>query len=95
MGIERVFQKITEVFHLEPSVGSTPEATIFQAAFCLVLYNLLHLMRAYVAAGQGRLPVESVSMEQFFLDVQQELTALTVLFPSRDDCRLVCNGNVA
>jgi len=80
--IERVFQKITEVFHLERLLGSTPEATIFQAAFCLVLYNLLQLMRIYVAAGQKDLSMESVSMEQLFLDVQRELTALVVFFPA-------------
>lgn len=80
--IEQVFQKITEVFHLERLLGSTPEATIFQAAFCLVLYNLLQLMRAYVAAGQKDLPIESVSMEQLFLDVERDLTALGVLFPA-------------
>jgi Transposase DDE domain len=80
--IERVFQKITEVFHLERLLGSTPEATIFQAAFCLVLYNLLQLMRVYVAAGQKDLSMESVSMEKLFLDVERELTALVVLFPA-------------
>jgi hypothetical protein len=80
--IEQVFQKITEVFHLERLLGSTPEATIFQAAFCLVLYNLLQLMRVFVAASQKDLPVESVSMEQLFLDVERELTALVVLFPA-------------
>ena len=81
-GIERVFQKITEVFHLERLLGSTPEATIFQAAFCLMLYNLLQLMRTYMAAGQKDLPVESVSMENLFLDVERELTTLVVLFPA-------------
>jgi Transposase DDE domain len=80
--IERVFQKITEVFHLERLVGSTPEATVFQAAFCLVLYNLLQLMRAYAAAGQKDLAVESVSMEQLFRDVEREMTGLGVLFPA-------------
>ena len=43
--IERVFQKIVEVFHLEHLIGSSPEATIFQASFCLVLYDLLQVMR--------------------------------------------------
>ena len=81
-GIERVFQKITEVFHLERLLGSTPEATIFQAAFCLMLYNLLQLMRTYIAAGQEDLPVESVSIENIFLDVERELTTLVVLFPA-------------
>src|SRR5262249_3182390 len=32
-GIEQVFQKITEVFHLKALIGSTPKATIFQFAF--------------------------------------------------------------
>ena len=40
-GIEQVFQKVTEVFHLQGLIGSTPKATIFQFAFCLVLYNLI------------------------------------------------------
>jgi Transposase DDE domain len=80
--IERVFQKITEVFELRHLIGTTPEATIFQAAFCLLLYNLLQVMRAFVAASQEGLVAESVSMEKLFDDVQAELTAMVVLFPS-------------
>jgi hypothetical protein len=80
--IERVFQKITEVFELRHLIGTTPEATIFQAAFCLVLYNLLQVMRAFVAASQDGLVAESVSMEKLFDDVEAELTAVSVLFPS-------------
>ncbi len=80
--IERVFQKIAEVFELRRLIGSTPEATIFQGAFCLVLYNLLQVMRAFVAAGQEGLAADAVSMEKLFDDVQAELTALMVLFPS-------------
>ena len=80
--IERVFPKIVEVFALRHLIGSTPEATIFQAAFCLVLYNLRHVMRAFVAASQPGLQADSVSLEQLFDDVQAELTAVVVLFPS-------------
>jgi hypothetical protein len=82
-GIERVYQQITEVFELKRLIGSTAEGSIFQAAFCLVLYNMLQVIRAYVAAGQSELPVEQVSVEQIFLDVQKELTALTELFAAR------------
>jgi len=81
-GIERVFQKIVEVFHLERLIGSSPEATIFQASFCLVLYNLLQVMRTSMASGQADLAAEEVSMEKLFEDVAKELTALVVLFPS-------------
>jgi hypothetical protein len=79
-GIERVYQQITEVFELKQLIGSTPEGSVFQAAFCLVLYNMLQVIRAYVAAGQSELPVAMVSVEQIFVDVQKELTALTKLF---------------
>jgi hypothetical protein len=82
-GIERVYQQITEVFNLKQLIGSTPEGSIFQAASCLVLYNLLQVIRAYVAAGQAELPVAMVSVEQIFVDVQKELTALTELFAAR------------
>lgn len=82
-GIERVYQQITEVFGLERLIGSTPEGSIFQAAFCLVLYNMLQVIRAFVAAGQSELTAEEVSVEQIFLDVQKELTALTELFAAR------------
>jgi hypothetical protein len=79
--IEQVFQKIVEVFHLEHLIGGTPEATIFQASFCMVLYNLLQMMRVFMAAGREELAPDAVSMEKLFEDVTKELTALVVLFP--------------
>ena len=79
--IERVFQKITDVFQLGHLIGSTPEATIFQASFCLVLYNLLEVMRrswrpARRAWWRSRCRWRSSSM------TWPELTSLVVLFPS-------------
>jgi hypothetical protein len=80
-GIEQVFQKVTEVFHLQGLIGSTPKATIFQFAFCLVLYNLIQLIRGYVAAHQQR-STETISIENLFLDVHRQLTAWSVLVES-------------
>jgi len=80
--IERVFQKITEVFGLQQLIGCSPEATIFQASFCMVLYNLLQLMCAFMAASQKDLLAEAVSIEKLFEDVHRQLTTLVVLFPS-------------
>ena len=80
-GIEQVFQKVTEVFHLQGLIGSTPKATIFQFAFCLVLYNLIQLIRGYVAAHQQR-QTETISIENLFRDVQRQLTAWSVLTES-------------
>lgn len=74
-GIERVFQQITEVFALQRLIGTTPQGTVFQLAFCLLLYNIIQVVRAYVAAGQRR-EVETVSTELLFDDVRRQLTAL-------------------
>lgn len=78
-GIERMFQKVTEVFGLERLIGSTPQATLFQFAFCLLLYNQMQLVRAYVAKHQHR-EYESISLEQLFTDVRRELIAWAVVF---------------
>jgi hypothetical protein len=79
-GIERVFQKITEVFGLQQLISSTPEGTVFQAAFCLVLYNMIQVIRGYVATLQDEpLAVEDVSTEMLFRDVRDQLSALMLM----------------
>lgn len=80
-GIEQIFQKVTEVFHLQKLIGSTPKATIFQFAFCLLLYNVIQVVRGHVAAHQKR-EAETISIENLFLDVHRELTAWSVLVES-------------
>ena len=74
-GIERVFQQITEVFQLRRLIGTTPQGTLFQLAFCLLLYNQIQVVRAYVAEGTRR-PVATVSPELLFEDVRRQLIAL-------------------
>jgi hypothetical protein len=71
-GIENVFQQITEVFGLARLIGTTPQATVFQLSFCLVLYNLIQSIRAVVAQA-GQRPVTEVSGEKVFRDVRKEL----------------------
>ena len=74
-GIERMFQEITEVFHLRQLIGSTPEATVFQAAFCFLLYNVIVVLRAYLATAAR--PVATISGEKLFLDLERDLVAWT------------------
>jgi hypothetical protein len=82
-GIERVFQQITEVFNLKRLIGSTPQATIFQAAFCLLLYNVLQVLRQHVAAAQSQpCRPETLSTEQIYTDLERQLIAVTELVPS-------------
>jgi hypothetical protein len=76
--IETVFQTVTEVFPLKRLIGSTPQAGIFQMAFCLLLYNIIHVLRSYVAAA-AEWEAADVSLEKLFEDVEQELIAWTVM----------------
>ena len=73
-----MFQTVTEVFPLKRLIGSTPQAGIFQMAFCLLLYNMIHVLRAYVAAAEQWEPAD-VSLEKLFEDVERELIAWTVM----------------
>jgi hypothetical protein len=87
-GIERVFQQVTEVFGLEGLIGSSPEATLFQFSFCLVLYNILQVVRAYVAQGNDQ-QVSEVSTEKLFQDVQDELIAWNKLMSPAETAELI------
>lgn len=77
-GIEQVFQQITEVFPLKRLIGGTPRAGIFQMAFCLLLYNMIHVLQAHIAAAEKWEPAD-VSLEKVFEDVERELIAWTVM----------------
>jgi len=87
-GIERVFQQITEVFQLRRLIGSTPRGTLFQLAFCLLLYNQIQVVRAYVAEGARR-AIASVSAELLFEDVRRQLIALHEVLRPEEVVRLV------
>ena len=73
-GIERMFQRVTEVFHLQGLIGGTPEATVFQAAFCFLLYNVIMVIRAYLSVAQDKEP-EKISSEKLFDDVERQWIA--------------------
>jgi hypothetical protein len=77
-GIETVFQTVTEVFPLKRLIGSTAQAGIFQMAFCLLLYNMIQVMRGYIAAAE-EWEAADVSLEKLFDDVEKELIAWTVM----------------
>ncbi len=66
------------MFHLQALIGTTPQGTVFQFAFCLLLYNLLQVVRGYIAAAQER-PVPTISLELLFDDVHRQLIALSEL----------------
>ena len=73
-GIERMFQQVTEVFGLEHLIGTRPEGVIFQFAMCLVLYNLIQVVRGVIAVAVER-PREAISGEKLFEDVERQMIA--------------------
>jgi len=77
-GIEHMFQDVTEVFGLKRLIGGTPNASLFQLALCLVLYNMIEVLRGYIAQGQQR-PVDELSDEKLFEDVERQLIAWHVM----------------
>jgi Transposase DDE domain len=74
-GIERLFQKVTEVFHLQALVSSQENGTVFQAALCLLLYNMTVVVRAYVAEGAKKTATD-VSLEKLFIDICRQMTSV-------------------
>ncbi len=87
--IEQMFQQVTEVFELRRLIGCTPEAGLFQSAFCLLMYNLIQVIKGY-AAQDGKIEREQVSTANLFYDVKRELIcwtylhALAILAPTRE-----------
>jgi len=78
--IERVFQQVTEVFHLDKLVSSSPQGAIFQFALCTLLYNLIQVLRRHIAAAHQR-PARTLSSEMIFTDTRKQLVASAQLIP--------------
>ena len=72
--IEQVFQQVTETFSLRHLIGCTPQAVLLQLGWCLLLYNALQVVKAYVAED-GKVLSGLVSMYYLFHDVRDELKA--------------------
>jgi hypothetical protein len=73
-GIEQVFQQVTETFSLQHLIGCAPKAVLLQFAYCLLLYNMMQVVRAFVAEDGG-VPVAVVSMHYLFDHTRRQLQA--------------------
>jgi hypothetical protein len=88
--IETVFQDVTTIFGLRKLIGTTPEATAFQAAFCMVIYNAIMVIKSYVAAMQPQpMSVDDVSNQMLFTSIHKQLTAMAELVPAASLAKLV------
>jgi hypothetical protein len=77
-GIETVFHQITDVFSLKHLIGSSPQAVLFQLSFCLLLYNALQVLRAYLAFHQG-CEAKRISNEKLFYDLKRQMVSVNEL----------------
>jgi len=77
-GIENLFQQVTETFALEHLIGCTPQAILFQFALCLLMYNLIQVIKRYVAED-GNVDVSIVSTYGLFYDLKRELSTWAYL----------------
>jgi len=87
-GIERMFQQVSEVFHMGRLIGTTPRATVFQSALCFLLYNMIQVVRAFVSEGRT-VAVDSISTENLFSDVRRQLIAWTEMITSEETVELL------
>jgi hypothetical protein len=86
--IEQVFQTVTEVFHLNDLFSTTPQGMLFQLSLCFLLYNVIQVVKQYVAHHQQR-DEKSISTEMLFRDVQEELIAATRLLGAEEAANLI------
>ena len=76
--IEDSFQKVTKIFALGRFIGSTAEATTFQASMCFVLANLTQILQGFAVAKRAE-ALADVSTHQFAKDWHRQLVALKEL----------------
>lgn len=81
-GIETLFLQVTQVFDLRHLISGAPPATVFQAAFVLLLYNVIQVIRAVVAQTHER-HSDTISTHILFQDVTKQLTAWNLLLNER------------
>jgi hypothetical protein len=77
-GIETVFQQVTETFSLSHLIGCSPKAILFQFSFCLLMYNLVQVLKGHVAED-GKVELSIVSTHGLFYDVKRELSTWAYL----------------
>jgi IS4 transposase len=92
--IESTFQKVTEIFALGRFIGSTPEATVFQASMCFVLANVVQVLQGYVVAKQ-KLTVDDLSTKQFCVDWRRQLVSLKELMSVPEIVSLIASDLTA
>ena len=72
-GIETMFRQVVRTFDPRHRIGSTPQATVFQAVLCLLLYDVTLVVADVVAETADR-DRETVSLRLLFDSLRREVT---------------------
>jgi len=89
--IETAFQHVTKEFDLRRMIGSTAEATLFQFAISLEIYNVMRLIQAHVSQARKISP-EDVSLPKIADTTRKQLACLTVLVPADQAANTIQSG---
>jgi len=79
--IETAFQHVTSEFDLRHMIGSTAEATLFQFAISLVIYNVMRLIQAHVSQARKISP-EDLSLPKIAGTARKQMASLSVMVPA-------------
>lgn len=79
--IETAFLHVTKEFDLRHMIGSTAEATLFQFAITLIIYNAMRLIQAHVSETQ-KISSEELSMPKIIRTAKKQMASLTVFVPA-------------
>ena len=85
--IETMFQKVVQTFDLRHLIGGTPQATIFQAVLCLLLYNIT-LTIADTVAEVAAIPPQDVSLNLLFDSLQRQMAGWVQMISPEDTVAL-------
>jgi hypothetical protein len=92
--IEKMFQIVTEVFGLKPLASTAPQGMLLQFVLCALLYNVIQLVKLYIAQSQ-KMSEPEISGEMLFRDVAEELIAAARLLPAERVAKLTPTLDVA
>jgi hypothetical protein len=79
--IETAFLHITKEFDLRHMIGSTAEATLFQFAISLVIYNVMRLIQAHVSEAKNVSP-EELSLPKIIRTAKKQMASLSLFVPA-------------
>lgn len=86
--IETAFLHVTKEFDLRHMIGSTAEATLFQFAITLIVYNVMRLILAHVSAAQEISP-EEISLPKIIRTAKKQMVSLSVFVPATKTADLI------